>query len=36
MGLTMADRIDAARRRRFVGRTVELDRLDELLRSPES
>jgi hypothetical protein len=32
---TMADRIDSARRRRFVGRTAELARLRALLRSPD-
>lgn len=31
----MADRIESARRRRFVGRAAELARLDALLRSPD-
>ena len=35
MGQTMADRIESARRRRFVGRTAELSRLEGMLRSPE-
>ncbi len=35
MGQTMADRIESARRRRFVGRAAELSRLESLLRSPE-
>ncbi len=35
MAQTMADRIESARRRRFVGRTAELGRLRDLLASPE-
>ena len=35
MSQTMADRIESARRRRFVGRAAELAQLDALLRSPE-
>lgn len=35
MGQTMADRIESARRRRFVGRTAELARLEGMLHSPE-
>ena len=35
MAQTMADRIESARRRRFVGRTAELARLREMLRSSE-
>lgn len=35
MGQTMADRVESARRRRFVGREGELARLEGLLRSPD-